>query len=103
MRTEDLIRALAADGSQPVAPIGRTLWRAVGVGALLSTTLFLLVLHPRPDIRHALLTVPFDFKLAVAHGVGGHTIAVRSLNAARLSEVNASEKLTHNKNVSAFD
>lgn len=65
MRTEELIRALAADGSQPVAPIGRILWRALGVGALLSTTLFLLVLHPRPDIRHALLTVAFDFKLVV--------------------------------------
>jgi hypothetical protein len=65
MRTEELIRALAADGSRPVAPIGRTLWRALGVGVLLSTTLFLLVLHPRPDIGRAVLTLPFDFKLVV--------------------------------------
>jgi hypothetical protein len=65
MKTEELIRALAADGSRPVTPIGRTLLRALGVGALLSITLFLLVLHPRSDIGRALLTLPFDFKLAV--------------------------------------
>jgi hypothetical protein len=65
VRTEELIRALTADGSRPVAPIGRTLWRALGVGVLLSTTLFLLMLHPRPDIGRAVWTLPFDFKLAV--------------------------------------
>ncbi|HEY6923789.1 MAG TPA: NrsF family protein [Steroidobacteraceae bacterium] len=65
MRTEDLIRALAADGARPVTPIGRILFGALGLGALLSTALFLLILHPRPDIGRALLSVPFDFKLAV--------------------------------------
>jgi len=65
MKTEELIRALAADGSRPVTPIGRTLLRALGVGALLSTTLFLLILHPRPDIARAIWTLPFDFKLMV--------------------------------------
>lgn len=56
---------MAADGSRPVAPIGRTLWRALGVGVLLSTTLFLLVLHPRPDIGRAVSTLRFDFKVVV--------------------------------------
>ncbi len=65
MKTEELIRALAADGSQPVRPIGHTLWRALAVGALLSIALFLLILHPRPDIGRAILTLPFDFKLVV--------------------------------------
>lgn len=65
MKTEELIRALAADGSRPVMPMGRTLLRALGLGALLSTSLFLLILHPRSDIGRALWTLPFDFKLAV--------------------------------------
>lgn len=65
MKTEELIRALAADGSQPVTPIGYTLWRALAVGALLSTAVFLLILHPRFDIGRALLTLRFDFKLLV--------------------------------------
>jgi hypothetical protein len=65
MKTEELIRALAADGSQPVTPIGHTLWRALALGALLSTALFFLILHPRHDIGRAILTVPFDFKLLV--------------------------------------
>jgi hypothetical protein len=65
MKTEELIRALAADGSQPVRPIGHTLWRALATGALLSTALFLLLLHPRLDIGRAISTVRFDFKLTV--------------------------------------
>jgi hypothetical protein len=65
MKTEELIRALAADGSQPVEPIRRTLWRALALGALLSTALFLLILHPRLDIAHAIWTLRFDFKLLV--------------------------------------
>jgi len=65
MRTEELIRVLAADGSQPVTPIGHTLWRALAVGALLSTALFLLILHPRFDIGRAMGTLRFDFKLMV--------------------------------------
>jgi hypothetical protein len=65
MRTEELIRALAADAARPVIPVGRTLLRALGLGALLSTALFLLILHPRSDIGRALLSLPFDFKLGV--------------------------------------
>lgn len=65
MKTEELIRALVLDGSRPVVPIGRALFAALGLGALLSVALFLLILHPRPDIGHALHTLPFDFKLIV--------------------------------------
>jgi hypothetical protein len=65
MKTEELIRVLAADGTRPVTPIGSTLVRALAVGALLSTVLFLLILHPRADIPRAVLTVAFDFKLLV--------------------------------------
>lgn len=65
MKTEELIRVLAADGSRPITPIRRTLLRSLAVGVLLSAALFLLILHPRSDIDRALLTLPFDFKLGV--------------------------------------
>src|SRR3569833_1349776 len=66
MQTEELIRALAADGSRPVTPFCHILWRARALGVLLSTALFLLNLHPRFDIGLAILTPRFDFKLIVA-------------------------------------
>lgn len=66
MRTEELIRVLTADGSKPVTPVRYTLLRALAFGALLSSGLFLLILHPRPDIEQALHTIAFDFKLVVA-------------------------------------
>lgn len=71
MKTEELIRALAADGSQPITPVRHTLWRALLVGALLSTALFLLILHPRLDIGRAILTLAFDFKLMVVACMAG--------------------------------
>jgi hypothetical protein len=46
-------------------PIGSTLLRALALGALLSTAVFLLILHPRPDISWAIGTAPFEFKLLV--------------------------------------
>jgi hypothetical protein len=65
MKTEELIRVLAADGGRPVIPIGHTLLRALDLGALLSTALFAVILHPRADIGRAILTVAFDFKVLV--------------------------------------
>jgi hypothetical protein len=66
MKTEELIRVLAADGSRPVIPIRQHLFRALGLGALLSIALLLFTLRPRPDIGQAVLTLPFVFKLIVA-------------------------------------
>ena len=66
MKTEELIRVLAADGSQPVVPVARVLWRALGLGALASTALLLLLLHPRADLPRAIFTLRFDFKLVFA-------------------------------------
>jgi hypothetical protein len=65
MKTEELIRVLAADGARPVIPIGHTLSRALMLGAVLSTALFFLILHPRADIGAAVQTLRFDFKLVV--------------------------------------
>jgi hypothetical protein len=66
MKTEELIRVLAADASRPVVPIGHALFRALGLGAALSGTLFLLILHPRPDIAQAIFSLPFVLKLSFA-------------------------------------
>jgi hypothetical protein len=66
MKTEDLIRALAADGTQPVSPIARTLLNALLGGTALSLGLFAVMLHPRDDLMQALHTPAFIFKLLVA-------------------------------------
>ena len=82
MRTEELIRALVADGSRPVLPIGQALWRALGLGSVLSAVLFLFTLRPRPDLEQALHTLPFTFKLTFALSVAG-TAAVCLAQTAR--------------------
>jgi len=66
MKTEELIRVLAADGSRPVVPIDQALLRALGLGAVVSLALFLLLLHPRSDLAQALFSLPFVFKLTFA-------------------------------------
>jgi hypothetical protein len=66
MKTEELIRVLAADGSRSVVPIDQALLRALGLGAVASIALFLMLLHPRPDLAQALFSLPFVFKLAFA-------------------------------------
>lgn len=65
MKTEDLIRVLADNGSRPVTPIAQTLSKALALGTALSAV-FLLVDPPRSDLAEALLTVRFDLKLAVS-------------------------------------
>lgn len=65
MKTEELIRVLAENGSQPVTPIARTLCKALLLGTALSA-LLLLIDPPRSDLTEALLTVRFDLKLAVS-------------------------------------
>jgi hypothetical protein len=66
MKTEELIRVLAADASRPVTPVITALWRALGVGFFASAALLLLILNPREDLPRAIFTVRFDFKLAFA-------------------------------------
>jgi len=66
MKTEELIRVLAADASRPVIPIASTLWRALGLGVFVSTAMLLLLLQPRADIPRAVFTLRFDFKLVFA-------------------------------------
>ena len=65
MRTDELIRALAADGARPVVPIERWLTGALLAGIALSAGLFLAALHARPDIALAVYTPAFCFKVII--------------------------------------
>jgi hypothetical protein len=78
MKTDELIRALAADGTRPVVPIGRSLLRAVLLGVALSAALFVAILHPRPDIAEAIDTPAFLFKLVVVLSLVGGAAALLS-------------------------
>jgi hypothetical protein len=75
MRTEDLIRVLAADSVRPVVPVHRLLVGALVGGAALSAALFRALLDPRPDISAAADTFPFLFKLAVMLILAGSAVA----------------------------
>ena len=65
MRTEDLIRALAADSAPPIAPVDRHLLRGAVGGTTGALALFALMLHPRADLIDALRSPAFVYKLIV--------------------------------------
>jgi hypothetical protein len=73
MNTELLIQVLVADGSRPVVPISRTLWRTVGLATIVAV-LALFVRHPRGDIVEAFSTAPFVFKLVLLLAVAGTSV-----------------------------
>ncbi len=64
MKTDDLITAIAADAGAPRAPIGRTVWLAAGIAAIICGALFLTLLPIRPDMPAALGDPRFLFKWA---------------------------------------
>ena len=66
MRTEVLIRALAADGARPMKPLGRYLFTGALGGALLAVSVFLVALHTRPDLSQAFRSPAFIYKIVVA-------------------------------------
>jgi hypothetical protein len=66
MKTEVLIRALAADGARPIQPLGLYLLRGTLGGALLAVIVFLLSLHTRPDLSQAFHSPAFVYKIVVA-------------------------------------
>lgn len=65
MRTDDLIHALAADGLKPARFGARDVALALGAGFAVSAVAFWLTLGPREDIREAMATIRFDFKILV--------------------------------------
>lgn len=64
MRTEEFIRALAADRAVEIRP-GLAFGLALAAGAVIAATVFLLALGVRPDVLAALDTVRFPFKFVV--------------------------------------
>ena len=64
MRTNDLIRALAADTATRMLNPSRALARALPVAFILAGILFIIFLGPRTDIAAALGTWRFQIKLA---------------------------------------
>lgn len=61
MKTDDLIKALAAD---PLVepPVERSLWSALALGLAVSALVFLATLGPRPDFAQAIETLRFVMK-----------------------------------------
>jgi hypothetical protein len=65
MKTEQLVASLVADRAQSSAPLGRTVGRAVAVGALVSLAIFAVEFGPRVDLAAAFATWRFDLKLVL--------------------------------------
>lgn len=62
MKTSQLLDALVADRSQRSVSLGARFILALGIGALVSATLFFLMIGPRRDIATAAHTMRFDMK-----------------------------------------
>ena len=62
MRTDDLIKAIAADTGRKEAPIGRTWLLGVGAAFAFAAVVFSILLGPRPDFQVVLSTVRFPLK-----------------------------------------
>ncbi len=62
MKTDELIAAMTADAKAVSWPIGRSLWLAAGVGAVMAAIAFMMEIGPRPDLSYVLETPRFLFK-----------------------------------------
>lgn len=76
MKTDDLIRALAADAHRQSADPGRTMGLVLPLAVLLAGAVFLGWLGPRDDIAAAFATARFDFKLVAAAMLAASALAV---------------------------
>lgn len=65
MKTDDLIKALAADASDPAMPIDRAWGLAAAAATVIAALFFFITIGPRPDIAAAAETVRFLFKPVV--------------------------------------
>lgn len=65
MKTDDLIKSLAADMPQQQTPPRRAFLIAVAIGALIAGGAFMMTLGPRHDFMQAIHTMRFDFKFVV--------------------------------------
>jgi hypothetical protein len=65
MKTDELVRILAADSPRARISVSRRIWIAAAIGLALGAVLFALALGPRPDFVAALQDPRFDLKFAV--------------------------------------
>jgi hypothetical protein len=65
METEQLIRTLAADNTEPARPVGFVLALALVAAAPVSVLMFVATLGVRPDVMTAMHNPFFDLKFAV--------------------------------------
>lgn len=65
MKTEQLVASLVADRAQSSAPLGRSMGRALALGALVSLVIFAIEFGPRVDLAAAFATWRFDLKLVL--------------------------------------
>jgi hypothetical protein len=65
MKTDELIRALAADQPGRLPSLGTRFAAALAMGLVIAAILFWLALGPRPDIAAAAGMLPFVFKFVV--------------------------------------
>ncbi|MGA0565013.1 NrsF family protein [Ancylobacter sp. VNQ12] len=76
MKTDDLIRAMAADTNRRSIPLD-TAWRMAGVLAvLIAGAVFLVTLGPRPDALASLETARFVFKFVVTLALAASAFAL---------------------------
>jgi hypothetical protein len=65
VRTDDLIKALAADARRPAVSLLSIWWGAAGLAIGLAAVVFFMTLGPRPDFADAAETPRFLFKFMV--------------------------------------
>jgi hypothetical protein len=63
MKTEQLVRALAADHATPIVSPARYFVLATAVAILVSTVIFMILLGPRDDVMAAIRTPRFQLKI----------------------------------------
>lgn len=69
MKTDDLIRALAADAAAVDPPIGRTLAMSLAIGVAIAAAVFALVTDIRPDVLQAAQSWQFVLKFVFTLGL----------------------------------
>lgn len=81
MDTNELIKTLAADTRRPGTSLSTVWWGAVALAVAIAAAVFLVTLHPRPDIADAADTPRFLFKFGVMLTLAGGAFgALRALS-----------------------
>lgn len=76
MKTNELIRALAADARQPAPSLALVWWGAVGLAIVIAAVVFAALLGPRPDIAAAAATPRFLMKFAITIALAASSLGV---------------------------